>query len=273
MQRILYTVILALLAFSAWAQRYENCIDSIDRYAEKQNWEMAERMLLTALKQRPGEPTNFILLSNLGTVHRNMGRLNDALADYNNALAITPNAVTIIRNRALLYIDMDSTIRAYDDFERIMRLDGSDLDAKYFHGMLALGFGKFEQAQADFEEVLAADKNNIDAKRGVALLYKIRGDYPNAILMYSDVIKRENRQSNYLSRAECYLAVDQFQEAHADLVEAQKLDPANPDIYVIKASLADRQYRYDDAERFATEAIRLGADRESLKHFFRKRPK
>ena len=120
MQRLLYTAILALLALASWAQRYENCIDSIDRYVEKQNWEMAERMLLTALKQRPGEPTNFILLSNLGTVHRNMGRLDDALADYNNALAITPNAVTIIRNRALLYIDMDSTIRAYDDFERIM---------------------------------------------------------------------------------------------------------------------------------------------------------
>ena len=30
---------------------------------------------------------------------------------------------------------------------------------------------------------------------------------------------------------------------------------------------------YDDAERFATEAIRLGVDSESLKHFFRKRPK
>ena len=35
MQRLLYTAILALLALASWAQRYENCIDSIDRYVEK----------------------------------------------------------------------------------------------------------------------------------------------------------------------------------------------------------------------------------------------
>ena len=61
-------IIVVIVSFSIHmrGQSYENCIDSIDRYIEKQNWVMAEKSLLSALKQRPGNPSNFILLSNLG---------------------------------------------------------------------------------------------------------------------------------------------------------------------------------------------------------------
>ena len=268
-------IIVMIVSFSIplRGQSYESCIDSIDRYIEKQNWAMAETSLLSALKQRRGNPSNFILLSNLGTVHRNMGKLDEALKDYKNALAITPNAVAILRNRALLYIEMDSLENAYYDYDRILALDKTDLDAKYYHGMLALGFGEFEIAKGDFEEALKINKEYVDAKRGMALLYKIKNDYVKAIEFYSEVIKKENRPETYLSRAECYIETGQLSEAGADLMEAQKVEPANPDLYVLKAALAEKQYRFDDAEKYAREAISLGADRELVANFFKKKAK
>lgn len=273
MKNVLLYILVLFSVFGGYSQSYEACINAIDKYVEKQNWEMAERMILSALKLKPADPSNFILLSNLGTVHRNMGKTEDALKDYNNALAITPNAVTLLHNRASLYLEMDSAVKAFDDYERIMRLDKSDKEALYYHGMLAMQFGELTVAEGDFNQIHALDKENLDAKRAFALLYKIKNDYQKAIGLYTEVIGKENRQSNYLSRAECYLLTNQYQEATADLIEAQKLDPTNADLYIMKASLADAQYRYDEAEAYAKEAIEFGADPESLKSFFRKKPK
>ena len=126
------------------AQTYENYADSVDRYTGERNWHKAEEMLMKALEKEPANPSNFILLSNLGTVHRNMGKLKEALADYDNALSITPNAVAIIHNRAALLLEMDSTKRAYSDYARIKVLDKSDIDSRYYHGMIALGYGYFD---------------------------------------------------------------------------------------------------------------------------------
>ena len=255
------------------AQTYENYADSVDRYTGERNWHKAEEMLMKALEKEPANPSNFILLSNLGTVHRNMGKLKEALADYDNALSITPNAVAIIHNHAALLLEMDSTKRAYSDYARIKVLDKSDIDSRYYHGMIALGYGYFDIAQADFEEALAIDKNSLDAKRGFAILYKVKNDYEKAASLYSEIIEKENRQSNYMGRAEWYLELGKLQEAESDLQEAQKLNPSDPDIYMLKAKLAELQYRYDDAAGYAEEAVALGADSRLVEQYLKKKSK
>ena len=271
--RIVLAVVCALFVCIANAQTYENYADSVDRYTGERNWGKAEEMLLKALEKEPANPSNFILLSNLGTVHRNMGKLKEALADYDNALSITPNAVAILHNRAALLLEMDSTERAYSDYARIKALDKDDVDSRYYHGMIALGYGYFDIAQGDFEEALSIDKNSLDAKRGFAVYYKIRNDYDNAVKFYTEIIEKENRQSNYMGRAECYLELGMYAEAEDDIREAQKLNPSDPDIYLLKAKLAELQYRYDDAAGFAEEAVQLGADPALAAPFHRKTPK
>ena len=269
-------IVALILCFSGCglllAQTYENYADSVDRYTEERNWGRAEEMLKRALEKEPANPNNYLLLSNLGTVHRNMGRLADALKDYDNALSITPNAVAILHNRAALLLEMDSTERAYSDYARIKALDKKDVDSRYYHGMIALGYGLFDIAEGDFKEALSIDKNSLDAKRGFAVLYKVKNDYESAERLYTEIIEKEDRQSNYMGRAECYLELGKFTEAEADIQEAQKLAPSDPDIYLLKAKLAEMQYRYDDAAGFADEAVKLGADPVLAAPFRRKKP-
>ena len=273
MKRFIVALILCFFSCGLLlAQTYENYADSVDRYTEERNWDRAEEMLKRALEKEPANPNNYLLLSNLGTVHRNMGRLADALKDYDNALSITPNAVAILHNRAALLLEMDSTERAYSDYARIKALDKKDVDSRYYHGMIALGYGLFDIAEGDFKEALAIDKNSLDAKRGFAVLYKVKNDYENAARLYTEIIEKEDRQSNYMGRAECYLELGKFTEAEADIQEAQKLAPSDPDIYLLKAKLAEMQYRYDDAAGFADEAVKLGADPALAAPFRRKKP-
>lgn len=254
-----------------WGQSYAASVDSVDRFVQERNWIGAERMLLNALKKEPANPNNYLLLSNLGTVHRNMGRLEEALADYTNALSITPNAVTILHNRASLYLEMDSVERALVDYERIMRLDEMDVDSRYYHGMIALQYGKMDEAQKDFEEVLKLNPHSVDAKRGLALWNKLLNRKEEAIELYSQIIEKEHRLSNYLGRAECYLDLNKTVEAEADLQEAQKLNPSEQMIYVYRARLSELQFRYDDAANYAKKAQELGAEPELVEKFFKKR--
>lgn len=268
---LLLVSLVGFFSMDVCGQSYAASVDSVDRFVQERNWSGAERMLLNALKKEPANPNNYLLLSNLGTVHRNMGRLKEALADYTNALSITPNAVTILHNRASLYLEMDSVEKALVDYERIMRLDETDVDSRYYHGMIALQYGKMDEAKQDFDDVLKLDPHSLDAQRGLALWNKLQNRKEEAIKLYSQIIEKENRLSNYLGRAECYLDLNKTVEAEADLQEAQKLDPSEPMIYVYRARLAELQFRYDDAADYAKKAQELGAEPELVEKFFKKR--
>lgn len=76
---------------------------------------------------------------------------------------------------------------------------------------------------------------------------------------------------NYLNRAECYIAVGKYQEAQNDLSEAQKLDPKSSDLYLLKARMAQMQFRYDDAYGYAMEAVKLGCDKSQALPYLKKR--
>lgn len=270
--RILFLLLSALfsLGLSAQTQTYSNYLDSIDRYVGDRNWGAAEVMLNKALKTEPANPNNYILLSNLGTVYRNMKKYDEALSFYNRALAITPNAVTIIHNRAALYLEMDSTKAAYKDYARIMNLDKNDVDSRYYHGMISMEYGDLESAKADFVEAMSIDKKNLNAKRGMAIWYKVNGDFESAVALYNEIILEENRFANYIGRAECHLELGKLTEADADISEAQKLDPSNPDVFLLKARTAELYYRYDDAINYAKKALELGADAELVEKFIKK---
>ena len=127
------------------------------------------------------------------------------------------------------------------------------------------------QAERCFDKCLKTDAGNMDAKRGMALLRRLNGEYDKSILLYEDIIKKENRSVNYLNRAECYIAVGKYQEAQNDLSEAQKLDPKSSDLYLLKARMAQMQFRYDDAYGYAMEAVKLGCDKSQALPYLKKK--
>lgn len=252
------------------AESYNDILGAVDQCFKNQDWEKAETLIKQALQLEPGNPSNYLLMSNLGTVHRNRGDLQAALADYNAALQIAPKSTTILHNRASLFLDMDSTKNAFSDYRRLVEINPRDLVAKNYIGIIAMEFGNMDLAKQSFNDVLAEDKDNLDAKRGLALYSRLTSNFDTAVALYNEIIEKENRLSNYLNRAECYLAVTKLTEAQSDLLEAQKLDPKSPDLFLLKARLAQLQYQYDDAANYAKQAVALGCDPELAEPFFRK---
>ena len=253
------------------ADDYFDRIGEVDSCLKNEDWVKAESLLLEILKTYPANPNNYLLLSNLGTVHRNLGKTEKALEDYTTALVIAPRASTIRHNRASLLLEMHSVKRAFEDYKILAEQDTKDIVARNYIGMIALEYGEMDLSLKSFEEVLNIDDKNTDALRGKALWLRLNGNFEEASALYTEIIKNENRQSNYLNRAECYIVTGRYVEAANDLSEAQKLDPSVPDIYLLKARLAYVQYRYDDAVGYAKQALSLGAEPELVEPFLIKK--
>ena len=142
-------------------------------------------------------------MSNLGTVQRYAGNYEAALRSYTNGLLMTPHSVTLLRNRAALFSEIDSIDRAYQDYSQILLIDDTDEDALYHRGLIALERGDTISSRADFERILKLNPASANGRIGFASLLKVMGYYPEAIEVYSQVIRvNPEKEILYVGRAD-----------------------------------------------------------------------
>lgn len=244
---------------------YFAMVDSAQQAIKAENWLQAENYLLEAIKSEPGNPSNSLLLSNIATIQRRQGRLNEAIRNYSMAIDLTPNAVTLLHNRAAVYILLDSIALAQADYERIMLIDESDVESRYTHGMLALNLGDTKTAQKDFDDILRINPNSGMAKQGEGYLHKHAGEYEKAAQCFSEVIKVKPSSTLLANRADCYLATKQLNDASIDIANALELDPDDPYLYVLRAKLNKLRFNREDMERDIKLAVAHGIDKNEAR--------
>lgn len=266
--RLSFTLFLAFLtALAVSAQSYYAYVDSSEVYIDSKDWEKAEFFIKKALEAEPDNGNNSLLLSNLATVQRYAGKTSEAVRNYSLALFMTPNAVTLLKNRASLYLQLDSIDLAYSDYERIIKLDNKDLESLYNHGMIAIGKQKMGISRDDFDRIKAISPKSFYAINGDAVWHMAKGNYSNAIDGFGKIIKARPSVDAYTNRAECYLATKKLVEADKDIRAAIELDSTNGSLYMLKARL-DR-LRYDEMQvKLDLElAGKYGISKEEIKQF------
>ena len=237
---------------------YFALIDSAQNCINNKQWNRAERFFLDAIRSEPGNPSNSLLLSNIATIQRRQGRLNEAIKNYSMAIDLTPNAVTLLLNRAAVYTLIDSIALAQADYERIMKIDDRDVESRYNHGMLALNTGDSKTAQHDFDDILRINPNSGLAKQGQGYVFKHAGEFEKAAQCFSEVIKVKPTSTLLANRADCYLATKRLNDASLDIANALELDPNDPYIYVLRAKLNKIRFNRADMERDIKLAVAHG---------------
>ena len=250
---------------------YYNYIDTAEMKIKKQNWLQAEHYILMALKAEPANKNNSLLISNLATVQRNQKKYIEALKNYDLALAMTPKSVTLLKNRASLYLEIDSLSHAYMDYEKVTLLDREDIESRYYHGLIALRKGQIDVAKADFGDLLRINPYSPYTKEAQATLQKTLGNYEEAIEYYSDLIKMQETPSYHtlLNRAECYLEIEKLNEAETDIRHALAKAPTEAYLYVLRARLNKLRRLPGDMERDIQLAIKYGISREMALFFIK----
>ena len=243
---------------------YFQCIDSAQTYIYSHNWPMAEQWLMKAFKTDPDNPSNSMVLSNIATLQRYQGKLADAVKNYSLALDMTPHAVTLLLNRAALYIEMDSALRAIDDYERVCELDLYNTEARYSLGVLAMERGDTKRAEDLFNEIKRINPNSGLYHEGMGLLHKRSGNHARAAELFTQVIKVQPTAQLLGHRADCYLAMKRLNDAEADIRTALEMTPDDPYLYLLRAKLNKLRFQRDDMNRDIDTAVSLGLSRDYI---------
>lgn len=100
---LFFTFIVAICALNcsfSIAQSYDEYITRSFDFIDADSLPQAEEALREALRLEPGNPGNGMLLLNLGTIQRRLGKLKDAEDSYTIGLAFLPKNLTLLNNRA-----------------------------------------------------------------------------------------------------------------------------------------------------------------------------
>lgn len=264
MCRLFIILIISLIVvFSVSAKReYYELVDSAETNINKQQWDKAEIFLKELLSSYPDDNNNSLIISNLATVQRYQGKYQEAINNYTFAINMTPNAVTLLKNRASLYMDVDSIVDALSDYERILLLDEKDEETRYYHGILSIRIGDMDAAKKDFDYILFYNPSSGLGREGLALWFKKRGDYIEAIKYLSEIIKQHPSAIRLSNRAECYLSLKRLNDAENDIRKALEMSPEDGYLYVLRAKLNKARFNRVDVERDIKLAEKYGIGRE-----------
>jgi len=244
------------------ADHYLEYTDSADQCMKNSRWERAEEYLLMALREHPADLNNSLLLNNLGSARQHQGKLSLALEAYDLGLSLTPNSLVLLKNRASALVEADSLGAACRDVDHALSIEPNDRWSRKTHGLICLSLKRTEEAISDFHILLKDDPEAEDLLRGIISAY-IAKESPSEAEKYSAIlVDRHPNADNWYLRGLTLLLAEKYSEADEAVRSGLELDNRNGDLYMLKACLSHKRYRYEEAKIEKKMAIEFGADPE-----------
>lgn len=257
-----FTIIFLLGGVYVWAQNEKDSLSLAFDYIRQNRLDSAEIALKAVLKKDPDNPVNSLLLNNLGTVQRRLGKREEALLSYTAALGTYPTQPDFLEARASLFAEMGQAQNAIIDYTTLLSVKPNNQETLYQRGLLYLQIKNTDLAEADFRRMLDLNPKSLYARRGFASLAKFRGDYDDAEKIYNYLLDKEPEDFNlYAGRAELYLLMERPGKAYDDINRAIQLageKSQNPYLYVIRYRTKLLLHEKDGALVDLKKAIDLG---------------
>jgi tetratricopeptide (TPR) repeat protein len=258
--------LLLLTSGALSAQTFEELVMKSYEYSDANELPAAEECLKNAMRLEPGNKLNYALLTNLGTIQRRQGKLEEALLSYTAALGQRPSDEVILLNRAELYTEMNETDKAIIDYNTVIAHFPTHEKALYHRGLLYTGKGEFLLAQTDFEFIIDTYKDTLLGRLGYAILEKARGNYDDSEVIFNYLAdKYKNNMRVLEERAELYFLTKRNSRAMSDLnkVFAATGEPS-AELYMLRGRVKLAQYEKASAAVDFKKAGELGYDRETV---------
>ena len=249
------------LSAQSYDERIARAMDAI----EKDSLFQAEQLLKDALNDDPANMNNSLLLSNLGTIQRRMGKNKDALESYTLALNKTPHSIKMLLNRASLYLEMDYLSKAYGDYCSVIDLDPENVEALQFRAYIYMRQRQYNDARNDYHTLLETEPGNRTARIGMVMANQKDKRFREALEELNRMITDYPHDASLLkARAELEVDMNSMDLALLDLENAAKMTPNDPDIYVMCGEIYLAQGKKREAYVAFEKAIELGIPRPQL---------
>ncbi|MBO5016767.1 MAG: tetratricopeptide repeat protein [Bacteroides sp.] len=265
MKKYIYIVVLMCIGMQAYAQTYEELVGKAMDAVEADSLYDAEKFFKEALNKEPANMGNSLLLSNLGTIQRRMGKNKEALESYTLALNKSPHSVKILLNRASLYLELDYLEKAYSDYCNVIDLSPKNKEALQFRAYIYMRQRQYNEARNDYRMLLEEEPANKTARIGMVMANQKDGRYKEAFDELNRLVTDFPNDASLLkARAELEVEMNSLDLALLDLEEAVKKTPNDADIYVMCGDIYLMQGRKREAYVAFEKAIELGIPRPQL---------
>jgi tetratricopeptide (TPR) repeat protein len=264
------TLTLLCLCMTANAQNYEELIAKSYDYLEKDNLPAAEASLREAMRLEPGNPNNFALLTNLGTIQRRQKKMQEAIVSYTAALSRQPKNTMILENRASLYLETGETEKALNDYNLLLLEDPNNEEALYSRGLIFIQQKNFLWAEQDFDKMLELNDASLYGRMGHAVLEKTRGNYDESERIYNYLVDKLPREWQlYKGRADLYFLMGKNGRAMNDLNKLFFEATPDADLYVLRGKVKLALYERESAAADFRKAREMGYDSQVIDELLR----
>ena len=266
MKRLFTAALLPLFCFPLSAQQQSGLLQQAMDYALKDSLEQAEQCFRKVLKADPNSSRNALIFSNLGTVQRRMGKIDEAIQSYSLALNITPYATSILLNRAAAYLDRGNLDKAYLDYCNVIDLLPDNVEARLFRAYIYMQRRKYDEARIDYNTILVKKMDYKPARLGIILLDQNEGQLGKA-RDGIDLLIHDHPDDYELYKVRANIALDMKlpDAALIDLETAARLNRKDRETFIL---LGDVHLQLDNpkaARKAFNKAIELGVSPVELK--------
>ena len=265
MKKIYCLLLFVGLCRGIFAQTYDELIGRAMDAVEQDSLARAETLFKEALNKDPANMRNSLILSNLGTVQRRLGKNEEALESYSLALNNAPQSVTILLNRASLYLELDYVDKAYSDYCNVIDLDAKNKEALQFRAYIYMRRRQYQDARNDYQSLLEVVPGDKTARIGMAMVNQKLQRYRESLEEFNRLIVDYPKDVSLLkARAELEVETNNLELALLDLESAAKLAPNDAEIYVMCGDIYMEQGRNREAYVAFEKAVELGVPRPEL---------
>ena len=271
---IFFGVIVAICALHcsiSFAQTYDELIAKSFDFIDADSLSQAEDALREALRIEPGNPSNGMLLLNLGTIQRRQCKLKEAEDSYTIGLAFLPKNLTLLNNRAQLFAEMEKYPEAIEDYTEVIYQEPENENAYYERALCKLMNQDTLGARLDLEQIDRFNPNSAKSRLGMAYVYKAQEMWREASELYDALIERNPRNASLLrERAEVFYFSNRMGAALDDVNKSIDFDPRDPYSYLLRAQIRYAKGDKEFARRDLNQALELGLNKDEVKDLIEK---
>ena len=264
-KRIVCMAVVLGMSFAVHAQTYHEVVEKAMAYTLSDSLVQAEQLFQQALKMDPVNARNALLFSNLGTVQKRQGKMDDAIESYTLALNITPYATTILLNRAALYLDKGQNDKAYVDYCNVIDLLPENEEARLFRAYIYMNRRQYDEARVDYNVIIGKNPSHKSARIGLVLIDQNTGKMNSAHNSLNLLVNDFPTDASLLKmRANLELEENFLDAALVDLEEAARLDATDAETYCQIGDVCLQLHKKEEARKAFEKAITLGIPRVQL---------
>jgi len=225
---------------------------------QKGRLEDAMRIIDKSLQINSNQPH---ALNSRGNALRNLKRLDEALASYDRAIALNPDYADAYSNRGNTLRDLKRLDEALASYDRTIALNPDYADAYYNRGNALLDLKKLDEALASYDRAIALNPDYAEAhsNRGVALQDLKRLN--EALVSYDRAIAlNPDYAEAHSNRGVTLKDLKRLEEALASYDRAIALIPDYADAYYNRGIALRDLKKLDEALASYDRAIALNPD-------------